>query len=135
MEGRSARDESARLEATRQTIEIYTTSGEKAAFPKSTILEIDMNHENLSSHSHESSMSQLVEKAGRHWEVRRHAAVQPDVTARTPHPFAIALSREAGTQGTAVAHEVGRLHGWHVYDDDLLERGRSGHGCTNEVTE
>jgi cytidylate kinase len=36
--------------------------------------------------------------------------------------FTVALSREAGTQGTAVAEEVGRLLEWHVYDHELLER-------------
>jgi cytidylate kinase len=39
-----------------------------------------------------------------------------------PHPFSIALSREAGTQASAVAQEVGRLLGWQVYDRQLLEK-------------
>lgn len=36
--------------------------------------------------------------------------------------FTIALSREAGTPGSAVAHEVGRRLGWPVFDHELLER-------------
>src|SRR5262249_41889981 len=37
-------------------------------------------------------------------------------------PFTIALSRQAGTEGTAVAQEVGKRLGWQVYDHELLER-------------
>jgi cytidylate kinase len=36
--------------------------------------------------------------------------------------FTIALSREAGTGGTEVAHEVGTRLGWPVYDHELMER-------------
>ena len=66
--------------------------------------------------------SELVEKAFQHWEARRRAvAAKPHIEPTIPHAFSIALSRQAGTQGTAVAQEVGRLLGWQVYDRQLLE--------------
>jgi cytidylate kinase len=72
-----------------------------------------MNHE----------VSELVEKACRHWEAqRRAAAAKRDLSPRFSRALTIAISREAGTQGTSVAEEVGRLLGWHVYDHELLER-------------
>ena len=58
--------------------------------------------------------SELVEQAFQHWEARRRAAAQPGIDPKTPHAFSIALSREAGTQASAVAQEVGRLLGWQV---------------------
>jgi cytidylate kinase len=80
-----------------------------------------MNHE--SSHPHQSTLSQLVEKAFRHWEARRQAAAaQQDPMARTLPAFTVTVSREAGTQGTLVGKEVGRILGWHVYDHELLEK-------------
>jgi hypothetical protein len=69
----------------------------------------------------DTTFSQLVEKACRHWELRRQAVQQREVSPRTAAAFTIALSRQAGTQGTLVAHEVGNLLGWHVYDHELLE--------------
>jgi cytidylate kinase len=59
----------------------------------------------------------------RHWETRRQAtAAQQNVSPQVSHAFSIALSREAGTLGTSVAQEVGRLLGWQVYDHELLEQ-------------
>src|SRR5262245_42815563 len=37
-------------------------------------------------------------------------------------PFAIGVSREAGIDSATIAHEVGRLLNWPVYDQELLER-------------
>jgi cytidylate kinase len=83
--------------------------------------EVDMNHQS-SGQSHEDSLSQLVEKACRHWEAKRQpGAVQRDLSSPASPAFTIALSREVGTQGTSVAKEVGRILGWHVYDHELLE--------------
>ncbi len=82
-----------------------------------------MNPKNPLAHSHDRTLSQLVEKAGRHWEARRRAAAaRRDLVPGTSPALSIALSREAGTQGTAVAREVGRLLGWQVYDHELVER-------------
>jgi cytidylate kinase len=67
--------------------------------------------------------SALVEKAFQHWEARRRAAAaEAHIEPTIPHAYSIALSREAGTQASEVAQEVGRLLGWHVYDRELLEK-------------
>jgi cytidylate kinase len=59
----------------------------------------------------------------RHWESQsRAAAGRRDLSPGTAHAFTIALAREAGTLGTALAQEVGKALGWHVYDHELLER-------------
>jgi cytidylate kinase len=57
----------------------------------------------------------------RHWEERRKAEVSraDQLGGRS---LTIALAREAGTQGTDVAREVGTRLGWPVYDHELLER-------------
>jgi cytidylate kinase len=67
-------------------------------------------------------LSQKVEKARMHWAAPR----QPDpvhggIPSENPKAFTIALSREVGAMGTAIAEEVGKLLGWHVYDHELLE--------------
>jgi cytidylate kinase len=77
-----------------------------------------MNHKNRLK-QRRTALDQLC----RHWESRRRvAAARADLSPGTAHAFSIALAREAGTQGTAVAQEVGNQLGWHVYDHELLER-------------
>ncbi len=74
-------------------------------------------------HHHHRAVSQLVDRAVRQWEARRKAAAASAIAASPPPAaFTIALEREAGTQGTAVAHEMGRMLGWQVWDHELLER-------------
>ena len=81
-----------------------------------------MDHHNSLTRALGSATSRLVEKAFRHWEVqRRAAAAKLDLSPRIAQAFTIALSREAGTQGTAVAQEVGKRLGWHVYDHELVQ--------------
>jgi cytidylate kinase len=58
-----------------------------------------------------------VAMAQQHWQARRRAAA----ASATP-AFTIALAREAGAQGAAVAREVGRRLGWPVYDHELLQQ-------------
>jgi cytidylate kinase len=68
---------------------------------------------------HESTPERLagtLQHLSRHWESRRRPGGASGRRALT-----IAVSREAGTQGTAIAREAGRLLGWHVYDHELLE--------------
>jgi cytidylate kinase len=72
---------------------------------------------------HNRAVNQLVDRAVRQWESRRQAAAaQAYAASPLPVPFTIALEREAGTQGTMVAQEVGRMLGWQVWDHELLER-------------
>jgi len=71
----------------------------------------------------ERALDDLVDRACRRWDAQRQAAAaQRDLPPRTPRAFSIALSREAGTRGTVIAHEVGKLLNWQVYDHELLER-------------
>jgi cytidylate kinase len=57
----------------------------------------------------------------RHWEEKR-AASRSHLIPPAPHALTIALSREAGAQGTAVGQEVATRLGWRLYDHELLER-------------
>jgi cytidylate kinase len=59
--------------------------------------------------------TQALARAHQHWQER-----QSDDA--TPRQYTIALSRLAGTHGTAIAREVAdRLH-WPIYDSELLQR-------------
>jgi cytidylate kinase len=96
---------------------------------------IDMNPI-LSARSSGGSWSRLVERACRHWEAgRQAAAAQANLPAKSARAFSVALEREAGTQGTAVAREVGRLLGWHVYDHELLEQIAQNMGLRTNLLE
>lgn len=39
-----------------------------------------------------------------------------------PHGLTIAISREAGARGTTIAHKVGELLGWQVFDQEMLDQ-------------
>jgi cytidylate kinase len=54
-------------------------------------------------------------QANQHWHLHHKPG-------ETKHPLTIALSREAGTYGAAIAREVGNRLGWPVYDSELLQR-------------
>jgi len=54
--------------------------------------------------------------------VGHHDATLPaPARERRVHPFSIAISRETGTRGPAVARTTGEILGWQVYDQELLE--------------
>jgi cytidylate kinase len=65
-------------------------------------------------------LAETLEHIDRHWEEKRKAATNR--LSPASRLLTIALSREAGTQGTPVALEVGKRLGWPVYDHELLER-------------
>jgi cytidylate kinase len=71
---------------------------------------------------HHRSVSQLVDRAVRQWETRELVESHAHAASGKPPAFTIAMEREAGTQGTLVAKEVGKLLGWQVWDHELLER-------------
>ncbi len=62
----------------------------------------------------------LVRAAGHHDALIHHIGTSFDGDHR-PRQFSIAISRETGTRGPAVARAVGKLLGWPVYDHELLE--------------
>ena len=74
--------------------------------------------------THASSLERQAEalaRAQKHWE-----DVQPTKPVR---PWTIAVTREAGTPGSAVAEEIGRRLSWPVYDRELIERIARRWGC------
>jgi cytidylate kinase len=78
----------------------------------------DMDHEVSPSRA-----AETLQHEWRHWEaMRKNTASRPNVGPPRHHALTIALSREAGTQETAVGQEVGKRLGWPVYDHELLER-------------
>jgi cytidylate kinase len=58
-------------------------------------------------------------RAQRHWQ---EAAEQPEAARRKAQPISIALTRQAGTNASQVAQEIGRRLQWPVYDRELMER-------------
>jgi cytidylate kinase len=69
-----------------------------------------------------SRRAEALARAGQHGLVNRLGTR----SARSPYspstPFSIAISRQVGTRGTSVAHVVGKLLNWPVYDQELLQR-------------
>jgi cytidylate kinase len=67
-------------------------------------------------------MAETLNHLARHWEEKRTAGVRSRAAQAGEMGLTIAICREAGTQGTAVAQAVGKSLGWPVYDHELLER-------------
>jgi cytidylate kinase len=77
-----------------------------------------MDHEYTPQH-----LATTLDHLTRYWGARRRQqAAGAGQTQPLPHPFTVAISREAGTTGTLLAREVGSRLGWQVYDHELLER-------------
>lgn len=66
------------------------------------------------------SLGQTLQHLTKHWETQRAAQAAKELSA-TP-AFTIALTREAGAQGTTVAQEVAKRLHWTFYDNEILER-------------
>jgi cytidylate kinase len=61
--------------------------------------------------------TEALARAHQHWQ-ERHGAASGSV----PTAFTIAVSRETGTYGAAIARVVANRLGWPVYDRELLQR-------------
>jgi cytidylate kinase len=68
-------------------------------------------------------LAEAMERQRRRWQKRDPVPVVGEAP-RPPSPpgFTIALSREAGANGSLVARAVGERLGWQVYDRELLQR-------------
>ena len=73
-------------------------------------------------HISQDRLAETLEHLCRHWEEKHREAANQSDSFPLSRPLTIALSRQAGTQGTAIGHEVGAHLGWQVYDHELLER-------------
>jgi cytidylate kinase len=58
-----------------------------------------------------------------------------DRTGLVPRPFIIAISREAGANGSAIAHLLGERLDWPVYDYELVERIAGEMGLRSQLLE
>jgi cytidylate kinase len=74
-----------------------------------------MNHVILSE-----QMTEVLARAHQHWQERHREGLPPEAT--VPTAYTIAISRETGTYGAAIAREVANRLGWPVYDRELLQR-------------
>ena len=64
-------------------------------------------------------LTEALARAHQHWEARRGEGWVPETA--VPTAFSIAISREAGSYGAALARSVGDRLGWPVYDRELLQ--------------
>ena len=65
-------------------------------------------------------LTEALVRASQHWQLRHQESTGPEKAASAP--FTIALSREAGTYGAAIARAVADRLGWPLYDSELLQR-------------
>jgi cytidylate kinase len=79
---------------------------------------LDMDHEFAPKR-----VAETLQHLYRHWEQKRKAAAsRSDEALPSARALTIALSRETGTEATAIGREIGQRLGWPVYDHELVER-------------
>jgi cytidylate kinase len=67
-------------------------------------------------------LAEVMERARRQWQAQRKGEATPGLPpVRPPAAFTIALSREAGANGSLVARAIGERLGWPVYDRELVQ--------------
>jgi cytidylate kinase len=66
-------------------------------------------------------LTEALVRANQHWQLRHQEQGAGSEKAAAP-AFTIALSREAGTYGAAIARAVADRLGWPVYDSELMQR-------------
>jgi cytidylate kinase len=64
-------------------------------------------------------VTESLVRAHQHWQERNSSSSDSESIRK---PFTIAVSREAGTYGAAIAREVANRLGWPVYDCELIQR-------------
>ncbi len=89
--------------------------------------------------THKSTSERLAEamqRARRQWQAQGPAeALAPAPAVQPPPAFTIALSREAGTDGSLVALAVGERLGWPVYDSELVQHIAANMGVRTSLLE
>jgi cytidylate kinase len=71
----------------------------------------------MSNTNFETHLAESLVRAHQHWQERHEGDSNPE-----PKALTIAVSREAGTYGAAIAREVADRLGWPVYDCELIQR-------------
>jgi cytidylate kinase len=75
----------------------------------------------MDSKSSSERLAEAMGRARRHWETSRKAEPRAAVPLHPPPvTFSVAISRQAGANGPAIARAVGTLLDWPVYDQELL---------------
>jgi cytidylate kinase len=68
-------------------------------------------------------LAEAMDRTRRQWQARRKAEGEAGIVpSPAPAAFSVALTREAGANGPAVARAVGERLGWPVYDRELLDQ-------------
>jgi len=78
-------------------------------------------------------LTEALARAHRHWQ-ERHGETSASA-ASVPAAFTIAVSRESGTYGAAIARAVANRLGWPVYDRELLQRIADDMGVRQKLLE
>lgn len=73
-----------------------------------------------------------LEGAYRHWR-ERGALLRTEIPQEKSPGLTIAISREVGTDGGAIAHQVAEQLGWPCYDRELVERIAEDSGVRSEL--
>ncbi len=76
----------------------------------------------MSTKSTSERLSEAMSRSRHLWRSQKAEAVAAAPPAPAPPAFTIALSREAGANGSGVARALGERLGWPVYDRELLQR-------------
>jgi len=67
-------------------------------------------------------LANAMERVRRQWQTQRKAETIAGIApVQPPAAFSIAMSREAGTNGSQIARAVGERLGWLVYDRELVQ--------------
>lgn len=81
-------------------------------------------------------MAEVVARARRRWQNQQRMPLSAEVLyPPAPRGFTIAISREAGANGSAVGRLLGERLGWPVYDYELVERIAGDMGLRSELLE
>ena len=80
-------------------------------------------------------MAEVVTRARRRWMQQQMPEPAEAVAPLAPRAFTIAISREAGANGSAAGRLLGERLGWPVYDYELVERIAGDMGLRSELLE
>jgi cytidylate kinase len=78
---------------------------------------------------------EALDRAVQHWKQRRDQRSPLGSSSSAPPGPIIAISRENGAQGAAIARKLGEKMGWAVYDRELLDMIANNEGVRTELLE